>query len=60
MDLRGRNLVSTLDLTPEEVRALIDSAIALKRGEKQAALENRVAALQAGRVARAVEAQAVS
>ncbi len=45
MDLQGRNLVSTLDLSPEEVRGLLDSAIALKRGEKQAALERKVAAL---------------
>lgn len=45
MDLRGRNLVTTLDLTPEEVRGLIDSAIALKRGEKRAAVKEKVAAL---------------
>ena len=45
MDLQGRNLVTTLDLTPDEVRGLIDSAIALKRGERDASLANKVAAL---------------
>ncbi len=45
MDLQGRNLVTTLDLTPDEVRGLIDSAIALKRGERDAALSRKVAAL---------------
>ena len=45
MDLRGRDLITTLDLSPEEVRGLLDSALELKRGERRAALENRVAAL---------------
>ena len=45
MDLAGRNLVTTLDLSPEEVRGLLDSALALKRGERRAKLEERVAAL---------------
>ena len=45
MNLRGRNLVTTLDLSPDEVRGLIDSAIALKHGRKSARLERKVAAL---------------
>ena len=40
-----RDLYTTLDLTPEEVRSLLDDALALKRGEKRAALAGRVAAL---------------
>jgi N-acetylornithine carbamoyltransferase len=45
MDLRGRDLITTLDLTPEEVRGLLDSALELKRGERRAELQGRVAAL---------------
>jgi N-acetylornithine carbamoyltransferase len=45
MGLTGKNLVTTMDLSVEEVRGLIDSAIALKRGEKVAAVERKVATL---------------
>lgn len=45
VDLRGRDLITTLDLSTEEVRALVDWSIALKRGQATAPLTNRVAAL---------------
>lgn len=45
MKLPGRDLFSTLDLSPEEVRGLLESALALKAGKKQADLAGRVAAL---------------
>lgn len=45
IDLTGRDFLSTLDFTPDQVRGLIDLALDLKRGEVQAPLQNKVAAL---------------
>ena len=40
-----RNWITTLDYTPEEIRGLIDYAIALKSGKEKAALQGKVASL---------------
>lgn len=45
IDLAGRNLFSTLDLTPEEVRGLVDLAIDLKAGRAKPSLQGLVSAL---------------
>jgi len=45
IDLGRRDLYTTLDLSPEEVRGLVDDARALKRGGSGAALAGRVAVL---------------
>jgi len=43
--LKARNLFTTLDFSPEEVRGLIEYALALKAGREHAPLQNKVAAL---------------
>ena len=45
IDLAGRNLLSTLDFSSEEVRALVDRALELKKGEAEASLAGLVAGL---------------
>lgn len=45
IDFRGRHFFSTLDLSLDEVRGLIDYALALKAGRATAPLERRIAAL---------------
>jgi len=45
MRLDKKRLFSTLDLTPEEVRGVLDYALELKRGTAEAPLSRRVAAL---------------
>ncbi len=45
IDLGGRDFLSTLDFTSDEVRGLVDLALDLKRGRVQAPLANKVAAL---------------
>ena len=45
LDLAGRDFLSTLDFTAEEIRGLIDLALELKAGRVQAPLQNKVAAL---------------
>ena len=44
-DLIGRDLLCTLDYTPAEVRGLVDLALDLKRGTRQASFAGQVAAL---------------
>ena len=44
-DLRGRNFISTLDFSIEEIRALVDYALALKSGADSAKLERLVSVL---------------
>lgn len=44
-DFRGRDFYTTLDYSPEEVRALVDLALSIKRGERQLDLAGIVAAL---------------
>ncbi len=44
-DFRGRNFLSTLDFSPAEIRAILDYALRLKRGQARAALERKVATL---------------
>ena len=43
--LGPRDLITTLDLSPDEVRGLVDYALALKQGSVEAPLRGRVAAL---------------
>jgi len=43
--LAGRDLLTTLDFTPEEIRGILERAIALKGGRERAPLEGKVAAL---------------
>jgi N-acetylornithine carbamoyltransferase len=45
IDLTGRDFLSTLDFTTDQVRGLIDLALDLKKGEVQAPLQHKVAAL---------------
>jgi N-acetylornithine carbamoyltransferase len=45
IDLAGRNFLTTLDFTTDEVRGLVDLALDLKHGDVQAPLANKVAAL---------------
>jgi len=45
IDPAGRNLITTLDFTPDEVRALVDFALELKAGRARAELQGLVAAL---------------
>lgn len=45
IELGARNLFTTLDLSAEEVRALIDYALAIKAGRERPPLSGRVAAL---------------
>lgn len=45
LDHAGRNFLTTLDYSPEEVRALIDFSLALKAGRARAELQGLVAAL---------------
>lgn len=44
-ELRGRNLLSTLDFSVEEVRYMVDLALDLKAGKKTAPLERLVSVL---------------
>jgi N-acetylornithine carbamoyltransferase len=44
-DFRGRNFLTTTDFSPAEIRAILDHAARLKRGDARAALERRVATL---------------
>ena len=44
-DLTGRDFLSTLDFTTDEVRGLVDLALELKAGRAQAPLQHKVAAL---------------
>lgn len=44
-DLRGRDFLSTLDFSVEEVRSLVDHALELKSGRGDAALERLVSVL---------------
>jgi len=44
-DFRGRDFYTTLDYSPEEVRALVDLALSIKRGEQRPDLAGTVAAL---------------
>ena len=45
MHLDAKKFFTTLDFTPEEIRGLIDYAIAIKAGRVEPALERRVASL---------------
>ena len=45
ISLPGRDFLTTLDFSPEEIRGLVDHALALKAGRESAPLQNRVAAL---------------
>ena len=45
LKLPGRNIFSTLDLSTDEVRGLLDYALAIKRGEATPPVSGRVAAL---------------
>jgi len=45
IDLRGRHLFSTLDLSTDEVRGLLDYALAIKAGKATPPLDKKVAAL---------------
>jgi len=42
--IAGRNLLTTLDYSPEEIRGLVDRAISLKGGRERAPLEGKVGA----------------
>jgi len=45
ISLRERNWITTLDYSVDEIRGLVDYALALKAGKEKAALQSKVAAL---------------